>query len=195
MFRKIDMLISNIKKIMNIKKCIFTTSTLFYKTAVIKNHRRDHEAIQIGHNSHIRGELLVFGHGGKIIIGDYCYVGENTRIWSGTKISIGDRTLIAHSVNVFDNLIHPISPKERHVHFKNIISSGHPTNINLKDKPVTIGCDVLIGAQAIILKGVSIGNGAIVGAGSLVTKDVPPYTMVAGNPAHIIRVLTEEERE
>jgi acetyltransferase-like isoleucine patch superfamily enzyme len=53
---------------------------------------------------------------------------------------------------------------------------------------------VWIGANVIILKGVTIGEGAIVGAGSVVTKDVPPYTIVAGNPARIIREIPENER-
>jgi maltose O-acetyltransferase len=53
--------------------------------------------------------------------------------------------------------------------------------------PVRIGDDVWIGARAIILPGLTIGNGAIIGAGSVVTKDVPPYAICAGNPAKIIR--------
>jgi galactoside O-acetyltransferase len=62
-------------------------------------------------------------------------------------------------------------------------------------KPVKIEDKVWIGFNSIILKGVTVGEGAIVGAGSVVTKDVPPYTIVAGNPARIIRELTPEERK
>lgn len=187
------MLINTIQKIVNRNKCTFTTTTFFYSSTRIKNYRHRKEAIRLGHNAHIRGELLVLGHGGEITIGDYCYVGEGTRIWSGVKISIGDRTLIAHNVNIFDNLIHPSSARERHVHFKNIITSGHPRDIHLEDKPISIGKDVLVGAQSIILKGTNIGNNAIIGAGSVVTKDVPPFAVAAGNPARVIRMLPENE--
>jgi len=60
--------------------------------------------------------------------------------------------------------------------------------------PVSIGDKCWIGAKSIILKGVRIGEGAIVGAGSVVTKNVPPWTIVAGNPARVIRELTADER-
>ena len=54
-------------------------------------------------------------------------------------------------------------------------------------KPIVIGDDVWIGSRSLIMKGVHIGNGAIIGAGSVVTKDVPPYEIWAGNPAHFIK--------
>ena len=61
-------------------------------------------------------------------------------------------------------------------------------------RPISIKNKAWIGFNSIILKGVTIGEGAIVGAGSVVTKDVPPYTIVAGNPARIIREIPEHER-
>ena len=60
--------------------------------------------------------------------------------------------------------------------------------VTLDDKQIIIGNDVLIGTLAIILRGVTIGDSAIIGAGSVVTKDVPPYTIVAGNPAKIFEI-------
>jgi acetyltransferase-like isoleucine patch superfamily enzyme len=154
----------------------------------------DSSAIAIGAHTHIKGELLTFGHGGRITIGDYCYVGEHTHIWSARDISIGNRVMIAHNVNIFDNSTHPIGASERHQQFKNIIASGHPCNIDLSEQSVRIEDDVWIGCMSIILKGVSIGRGAIIGAGSIVTKNVPPYTIVAGNPASIIREIPVDER-
>jgi acetyltransferase-like isoleucine patch superfamily enzyme len=56
-------------------------------------------------------------------------------------------------------------------------------------KPITVGSDTWVGGGAIILPGVSIGNNCVVGAGSVVTKDVAPYTVVAGNPARVVRRL------
>lgn len=175
--------------------CLYDDTVKFYNTARILNCLNTPNAIKIGPNSHIRGELQVFGHGGDIKIGAYCYIGENSRIWSAKEIIIGNRVLISHDVNVFDNLIHPINPNLRHKQFLSIISTGQPKQINsLDEKKVKICDDVLIGAKSIILRGVTIGECSIVGAGSVVTKNIPPYTIVGGNPAHIIREIPESER-
>ncbi len=167
---------------------------VLYPSALIVNNYGKKDAIVIKAFSHIKGELLTFGHGGKILIGSYCYVGEYTRIWSAKQIQIGDRVLISHNVNIFDNSTHPLRASLRHQQFKDIISKGHPRNIDLNEKPIIIHDDVLISCMSIILSGVTIGEGAIVGAGSVVTRDVPPWTIVAGNPAKVIRQLSEDER-
>jgi acetyltransferase-like isoleucine patch superfamily enzyme len=148
------------------------------------------ERIIIGAHTHVRGELMVFAHGGRISIGDYCYIGEGTRIWSAKSIHIGNRVLISHNVNIYDCDTHPIDdPAARHQQFKDIITTGHPTMLDLREKEVIIEDDALISSQSIILKGVTIGKAAVVGAGSVVTKDVPPYTLVAGNPARVMREI------
>lgn len=174
--------------------CRTDKSTVLHPTARIYNNHGDVNSITIGACTHIRGELLTFAHGGKIDIGDYCYIGEGTRIWSGMSIIVEDRVLIAHNVNIFDNSTHPLNPRVRHEHYKQIITIGHPKIIDLSEDPVVICNDAWIGCMSIILKGVTIGDGAIVGAGSVVTKDVPPYTIVAGNPAKIIREIPLNER-
>jgi acetyltransferase-like isoleucine patch superfamily enzyme len=176
------------------KSCVLDKSTVIYKTTLITNNLGVQSSIQIGAFSHIRGELLTMGHGGKITIGKYCYVGEDTRIWSGANVEIGDHVLISHNVNIFDNATHPISPRARREQFKAIITTGHPRDIDLQDKPITIANDVLIGCMAVVLAGVQIGEAAIVGAGSVVTADVPPWTIVAGNPARVIRSIPQDER-
>jgi acetyltransferase-like isoleucine patch superfamily enzyme len=165
-----------------------------YPSARIVNNRGGKGAIRIGAFSHIRGELLTFGHGGEILIGDYCYVGEGSRIWSGSRIEVGNRVLISHCVNIFDNLTHPVAATKRHEQFKAIIGIGHPSLLDLAEDPVMLNDDVLIGCQCVILKGVTIGQGAIVGAGSVVTKDVPGYAIAAGNPARVIRMIPPNER-
>lgn len=170
--------------------CVKGETAVIYSTACIYNFLLEKAAITIGEYSYIRGELLVFAHGGKISMGDYCYVGEGTRIWSSASIQIGNRVLISHNVNIFDSDTHPIDdPVARHEQFKAIITTGHPSQIDLHEQPVVIEDDVLICCQSVILKGVTIGEGAVVAAGSIVTKDVPPYTLVAGNPARPIRKL------
>lgn len=174
--------------------CVLDEKAVLHATAQIINLLGDAGFIKIGAYTHVRGELLTFVHGGCISIGTYCYIGEYTRIWSAKSIIIEDRVLIAHNVSIFDNLTHPISAEARHLHYKEIITSGHPRKIDLSEKNVVIKKDAWIGCMSIILSGVTIGEGAIVGAGSVVTKDVPAYTIVAGNPATMIREIPVNER-
>jgi len=175
-------------------QCSTEPGAVVHDTARILNKTGIRSAISIGRFTHIRGELLTFAHGGAISIGEYCYVGEATRIWSARSIRIGNRVLIAHNVTILDNLTHPIGARARHEHFKHIITEGHPDRIDLGERAVDIGDDVWIGCMSIVLRGVSLGRGAIVGAGSVVTEDVPPWTIVAGNPARIMRELDGDER-
>ena len=165
--------------------------TRFKNTATVDNISRNKLNIAIGKFSIIRGELLTFQHGGKIIIGDYCYLGEQSRIWSSVNIKIGNRVLIAHNVNIHDNNAHPIDSEQRHNQFKQIISEKcHPKeDKTLNEKSIIIEDDVWIGFNSTILKGVTIGKGSIVAACTVITKDVPPNVIIAGNPAQIIKYL------
>lgn len=158
------------------------------------HNRHRHESITVGPGTHIRGELLTFGHGGHLTLGSYCFVGDNSKLWSGGRLAIGNRVLIGHSTSIFDCNTHPLNANERHRQYIEIITRGHPTSISLEEEPVTIGDDVWIGCNVVILKGVTIGRGAVVGAGSVVTHDVPPLVLVAGNPARVVRELTGAER-
>lgn len=183
-----------LKKLFARATCQLSRGAMLGSTARIRNARGIDSCIRIGMNSFIAGELFVFAHGGEIELGDWCFVGESARVWSACKITIGHRVLISHNVNIFDSLTHPISATERHLQFKEIIQQGHPYTIDLNERPVEISDDVWIGANSCILSGVHIGAGAIVGAGSVVTKDISPHTIVAGNPARIIRELGNDER-
>lgn len=173
--------------------CVLAQNAILLPTARVLNASRSSDRIRIGRHSLIGGELFVSAHGGQISVGESCFIGPGTRIWSAGRIRIGDRVLISHNVNVFDSLTHSLSPRERHAHFQAIATTGHPRSIDLAEEPVTIGDDAWVGAGATVLKGVSIGSCAIVGAGSVVTHDVPAATIVAGNPARTIRTLTAEE--
>lgn len=168
--------------------------SVIHRESRIINFQNDKEAINIGRSTHVRGELLVFPHGGKIQTGDECYIGEGTRIWSGISIKIGDRVLISHGVNIFDNQTHSLSARDRNDHIRKIYSSGHPSEINLGERPVVIEDDAWIACMSIILRGVHIGQGAVVAAGSVVTKDVPAWTVVAGNPARFVKTIPEDQR-
>ena len=149
--------------------------------ARIDNIRGHKEAISIGENSFSRGRLLTYGHGGHIEIGDWCYVGINTEIWSMDQIVIGNRVLISHNVNIHDGTAHSTDPVERHLHFKHIIEMGHPVSKEnlpgVLSAPIIIEDDVWISFGVTILKGVTIGANSIISANSTVTSDVPPNTI------------------
>ena len=107
-------------------------------------------------------------------IGDRTHIQDRTHINCANSITIGARCAISWDCEIMDTDIHKI-----------IVNQTVLEN----SRPVVIGDRVWIGARAIILKGVNIGDGAIVAAGSVVTRDVPGRTLVAGNPAKVIREI------
>lgn len=149
--------------------------------------------IEIGDRTWISGGITIFPHNPQctVKIGNDCYIGERSRIWSGLGITIGDRVLIAHNVNIFDSTTHPISKTIRYEHELEVKYNGMPQvkYQTIEEAPVIIKDDVWIGCNCIILKGITIGAGSIISAGSVVIKDVPSNVMVAGNPAKVVRKL------
>jgi maltose O-acetyltransferase len=106
------------------------------------------------------------------------HVGDRSALGIGSRISpcrIGRHVLMGPEVLVFDRNHRFADPT------RTIGSQGETPS-----RPPTIGDDVWIGTRAIILPGVTIGDGVVVGAGSVVTRDVPPYAVVAGNPARVV---------
>lgn len=154
----------------------------FLATSNVLNAQRRREAIRIGAHTIVGGELFAFAHGGRIEIGEWCFVGPGSRIWSAEAVTIGNRVLVSHGVNIHDCNSHPRDPRERHAHFRAIATTGHPPGItSIESRPVVIGDDAWIGFNATILKGVTIGAGSIVAACSLVTRDVPPNSLHVGS--------------
>jgi acetyltransferase-like isoleucine patch superfamily enzyme len=93
-------------------------------------------------------------------------------------IEIGNRVLIGANASIVDTDFHPLSTERRH------------ENINAgTSRPIEIGDDVFIGMNSLVLKGVTLGDACVVGAGSVVSNDVPPKAVVAGNPARIVRYV------
>jgi acetyltransferase-like isoleucine patch superfamily enzyme len=157
------------------------------------NSRGNPDDITVGASSAVLGELIVFPQGGKIRIGERCFVGKDTRIWSAASISIGNYVLIAHNVNIHDNISHSLFWRERREEIDNILSHSklYAHSFNLQQQPMVVEDDVWIGFGASIIGGVRIGRGAIVGANTMVTKDVPPFTLVVGNPMRVVRQLSD----
>ncbi len=183
------MLFKNTKTPDNDYCCILHESSQIYAKARIWNTSNIKENIVIGKHTHIAGTLCVWENCGKIEIGDYCFVGENTRIYSAINIRIGDRVQIAHNCNIFDNNIHSIDPHERHLEYIQNTTKGFYKLFGLNEKEIIIKNDAWIGTNSIILKGVTIGEASIIAAGSVVVKNVPDYTIVGGNPARQIKVI------
>jgi galactoside O-acetyltransferase len=148
--------------------------------------------LAIGNSTIVEGSILFDRNGAQVSIGDRTFIGASS-IVCAEKIEIGNDVLISWGCTIVDHNSHAIDWASR----KNDVTNwaqGKKNWSGVKIKSVKIHDKVWIGLNSIILKGVTIGEGAIVGAGSVVTKDVLPYTIVAGNPARIIREIPLDER-
>ncbi len=147
--------------------------------------------LRVGKDSIVGSSIVFEADEGNVSIGERTFVGRSHLVCH-SNIIIGDDVLISWGVTIVDHNSHSIAWPGRTndvLNWKDGIKDWSVVN----RAPVIIENKVWVGFNAIILKGVTIGEGSIVGAGSVVTKDVPPYTIVAGNPARIIRELTEDE--
>jgi acetyltransferase-like isoleucine patch superfamily enzyme len=152
---------------------------------------KDNCVIDIDEQSQVDGAICFDKDNSLISIGKRSFI--NGSLIAAQKIEIGDDVLISWGVTVVDHNSHAISFSERSQDVVNW-RLGKKDWANVKIAPIKISNKVWIGFNSIILKGVTIGEGAIVGAGSVVTKDVPAWTIVAGNPARVIREIPEDER-
>jgi acetyltransferase-like isoleucine patch superfamily enzyme len=147
--------------------------------------------VKIAEQSQIDGSIIFDRENASISIGKRVFM--NGLVIVAQSIDIGDDVMIAWGVTVVDHNSHSISFSHRAEDVVNW-KIGKKDWTHVKIAPVKISNKVWIGFNSIILKGVTIGEGAVVGAGSVVTKDVPAWTIVAGNPARVIREIPENER-
>ena len=133
-----------------------------------------------GENVHINAPFHC-DYGYNIEVGDNFFANYNLIILDVAKVRIGDNAQIAPNVSIY-TAGHPIHPDSR--------NSGYEYGID-----VTIGDNVWIGGNAVIMPGVTIGDNVVIGAGSVVTKDLPDNVIAAGNPCRIIREITEADRD
>ena len=118
--------------------------------------------------------LLSTGTSGSIELGEDVFINQGCTIHSEKKVTIGARSKLGDCVTIYDTSFHAIS------------STGSETI-----EPVSIGTNVWIGSRAIVLAGVQIGDNCVIGAGSVVTKDIPANHLAAGNPAVVKRKINE----
>ena len=167
--------------------CIHPTSkllldgTLEFNANCEKNYNRS-TILRMAENSVIQtsgnfrfyfGADIQLFRGAKLILGN-SFINSDSKIRCANSITIGNDCAISHEVIILDSDFHKIITPE-----------------NKTTEPIVISDHVWIGTRCIIMKGVTIGEGAIVAAGSIVTRDVPPHSLVAGNPAKVIRTDVE----
>jgi acetyltransferase-like isoleucine patch superfamily enzyme len=167
---------------------IGTNSTVNFRGVVGK----EGVTLKVGNSTIVEGSILFDRNDAAVLIGDRTFIGASS-IVCAEKIEIGNDVLISWGCTIVDHNSHATDWASRK---NDVVAWGQGkkdwSGVNMK--PIKISDRVWIGFNSIILKGVTIGEGAIVGAGSVVTKDVPPYTIVAGNPARIIREIPIDER-
>ena len=148
--------------------------------------------IKIGCNCDIAGTLYSMDDG-KIEIGDYTEVREHSFIGSVCSVKIGNCGIISNNVKIYDNNNHPTDPKMREDMCKHGFVGDAWRWTYAEYAPVIVEDNVWIGERSTILKGVTIGRGSVIACNSVVTKDVPPYSIAAGNPAKVVKRLNGYE--
>lgn len=146
--------------------------------------------LTIGEGSIFTGQISSDRDGSVVVIGKNTFVG-GSKLVCADRIEIGDDVLISWDCTIVDHDSHSTQWFARANDVKDTFH-GRKDWSNVNIRPVTIGNRVWIGFGVVILRGVHIGDGAVVGACSVVTKDVAPNTLVAGNPARFIREVKND---
>jgi acetyltransferase-like isoleucine patch superfamily enzyme len=156
-----------------------------------KLRSKDPRAVVIGkHVSCYAGCSFAIGEDGHCTIGNFTLL-NGALIMAEEKIEIGSYCLVSWNVGIADSDFHPLAPAQRLIDAQALAPylKDRPARPKLKTASVKISDNVWIGMNAVILKGVTIGENSVVAAGSVVTKSVEPNTVVAGNPAVVVRQL------
>ncbi|WP_447079573.1 acyltransferase [Vibrio alginolyticus] len=150
--------------------------------------------ISIGSKSRIYGRLISQSNG-KIEVGLDVKVGPGVTIGAVNSIVIGDGTILSNNIVIMDNNNHPLHPKDREIMHSSPVGDDKRSWKHSVSSPIIIGNNVWVGQQVRICKGVKIGDGSIIAANSVVTKNVPSNSVVAGNPAKVVKEdLNDAER-
>ncbi len=147
--------------------------------------------VAIGEGSIVAARLCADRPDCEIVIGQRTYIGRST-IVCAESVTIGDDVLISWGCEIIDHDSHALLWKDR----ASDVSDWHAGRKDwskVRCAPVVIGNRAWIGCNALVLKGVRIGDGAVVAAGTVVTRDVPANSLVGGNPARVIRELANDD--
>jgi acetyltransferase-like isoleucine patch superfamily enzyme len=146
-------------------------------------------ALRLGRGAAIyKDTMLDLGSRAEVQVGEYALI-HGARIVCNAQLKIGNYALISWQVVLMDTYRLPFDSVKRRQILERAACQGESPSGDVPAQPIAIGDNVWIGFDACILPGVTIGEGAIVGARSVVNRDVPPYTVVAGNPARVVRQL------
>lgn len=155
-------------------------------SAVTLSDNSDNNDIVLGDGVWMYGHLASQNHG-KIEMGNFTKIGRFSMITAVQSVNIGDYTAIGDHVMITDNNEHSINPYDRMI--MRTKDEDHPYRLwrYSDSRPVAIGRNVWVGSNSRINKGVTVGDNSIVAANAVVTKDVPPNSIAAGNPARIVK--------
>lgn len=175
------------------------TSKFFPNFNIILNRitNKQNHNIVIGEECLIGVQIILETPNAQVSIGNRVFIGNSTII-AKNSVVFGNDILVASGVTFYDHDSHSLNFEHRDADIKqayfdylnekgNYLKNKDWEVVN--SKPIIIHDHAWIGTECIILKGVTIGEGAIIGARSVVTKDVPPYAVVAGNPAKVVKQL------
>jgi acetyltransferase-like isoleucine patch superfamily enzyme len=172
---------------------VFWGEGLYLETAQMFRFMRSKKerAVELGnHVSCYAGVSFALGENGTCKIGDFTLL-NGALIMADESIEIGSHCLVSWNVGIADSDFHPIDAAQRRIDTMALAPfyKDRPPRPEIKSAPVRIKDNVWIGMNAVILKGVTIGENSVVAAGAVVSKDVPPNVVVAGNPAVIVKHL------
>ena len=137
--------------------------------------RRGGKVVEIARKDVVVGDVVI------IEVGDNFYVNHNCVILDGAKVTFGDNVFIAPNCGFY--------------------TAGHPIDYEQRNQgleyayPITVGSNVWIGGNCVILPGVTIGDNCVIGAGSVVNRDIPSGSIAVGNPCRVLRKITEADRQ
>lgn len=166
---------------------------------VFYTNPHDKRYLTVGAHGFLNATFVFEGNSGQVSIGDRCYFGAKGSVICRNSVEIGNDVTIAWGVTIYDHDSHSTDWRQRSKvveHFYRFYGNYDCYEkidwTGVKSAPIVIKDKVWIGFDVVILKGVTIGEGAIIGARSVVTKDVEPYTVVGGNPARAIKKLSND---